>query len=413
MTASTHYAFSFLVTTAAGCSYQSALLGSLFALFPDIDHPQSLIGRVFPSLSKYLLRKYGHRTVTHSVLAVLIIALVLTPTLFFSKQFYVAALLGYFSHIFIDLFNVSGVKLLAPWSQKEYISFKTKEARIPVSSWKEYLLMFIIVFLAFSTAGKSFSMTSAIRSIAKVIFKDYRGAIIDFRDNSHKVCMGKMTYYDNITRQKVSGNFKVLNLYKEKGFFDNNYSRLVLVKTDIVSIEINPTDKLLKAKHIKGSDLSELSKVTGNSYIAGKVVFYNYVPEIKTSDSIEMIKDISKTTIVCKYLTIQEFNILIIAQQNRDKKLEKLKNKLCDNQIKILTKESKVLLYKMQILSNRGFYQNYQAINDFDKQVKKINAKIESLKLKKTAGEDKAIIKEINQLEEGGRVDYDVWVYEI
>ena len=80
MTAATHYAFSYLLCSAAGFE-QSTALASLAALLPDIDHPESLIGRVFLPLSKYIQRKYGHRTVTHSVFAILIVALALSPLL--------------------------------------------------------------------------------------------------------------------------------------------------------------------------------------------------------------------------------------------------------------------------------------------------------------------------------------------
>ena len=81
MTASTHYAFSYLVTSAAGAPVETALAASLFSLLPDIDHPESLIGRIFPFASKWLLRSYGHRTVTHSVFAILTIAV-------FSRNFF-------------------------------------------------------------------------------------------------------------------------------------------------------------------------------------------------------------------------------------------------------------------------------------------------------------------------------------
>ncbi len=44
----------------------STILGSLI---PDIDYTKSTIGKIFRPISKYLNRRFGHRTVTHSILA--------------------------------------------------------------------------------------------------------------------------------------------------------------------------------------------------------------------------------------------------------------------------------------------------------------------------------------------------------
>ncbi len=40
-----------------------AIFGSIV---PDIDHPRSVIGKLFPYISIPLERRYGHRTITHS-----------------------------------------------------------------------------------------------------------------------------------------------------------------------------------------------------------------------------------------------------------------------------------------------------------------------------------------------------------
>ncbi len=81
MTATTHYSFSYLLCAAAGIEPATALTASLISLLPDIDHPESLIGRIFHPLSKYIRRKYGHRTVTHSVFAIMVMAIALLPVI--------------------------------------------------------------------------------------------------------------------------------------------------------------------------------------------------------------------------------------------------------------------------------------------------------------------------------------------
>src|SRR3990172_12407251 len=171
---------------------------------------------IFPFASKYLLRKYGHRTITHSLFAILAIAVILSPTLFFSGAVYGAFVLAFASHIFIDLFNMSGVKLLAPFSQKEYISFRTPELRVLVSSWKEYAVLFVIVFLAFTVTGEAFSLTRAVRSVSKLFYRHYDGAVTDYQNNSEYLCTARVEYFNHTTTRMVTEHFIVLNMYSEK-----------------------------------------------------------------------------------------------------------------------------------------------------------------------------------------------------
>ena len=45
------------------------------AILPDIDHPHSLLGKAVKPVSNYLNKNYGHRTITHSLTAVLAVYL--------------------------------------------------------------------------------------------------------------------------------------------------------------------------------------------------------------------------------------------------------------------------------------------------------------------------------------------------
>ena len=271
MLASTHYAFSYLLCSAAGFDQQTALTSSLFSLLPDIDHPTSLIGRVFTGVSKYILRKYGHRTVTHSVFAVLVLALLLSPALFFFPSLYYAALLAFSSHIFLDIFNVSGVKLFAPVSGKEYISFYAPSLRIFVSSWKEYVLCFLFIFFAFSLSGEAFSLTKAVRSVSKYFYKTYDAAVVDFQEYSSYQCLAKISYFDHAGRQKVEEEFPLLNLFPEKAYLLKNSERIILKKVDISEIEVESTLKPVKINIIEGSDIEKLSSVHAGSHVSGTI----------------------------------------------------------------------------------------------------------------------------------------------
>jgi inner membrane protein len=85
----------------------------VFSVFPDIDTPDSKVGRKTKPVSSIFNLFFGHRGMIHSLWVPVIIAFV-----FFSLGInFIAygALVGYFSHLLIDGFTLMGVNLLAPF----------------------------------------------------------------------------------------------------------------------------------------------------------------------------------------------------------------------------------------------------------------------------------------------------------
>lgn len=93
-----------------------------FSLLPDIDNPQSPIGRMFPPISRFFCRKYGHRTITHSLAALIVVcAFVFGLQKIFDvtgfNWFRLSALIcgiAYFSHLWLDMMTFQGVPLMYP-----------------------------------------------------------------------------------------------------------------------------------------------------------------------------------------------------------------------------------------------------------------------------------------------------------
>ena len=413
MTALTHFSFSYLVTSVSGADPATSLAASIFSLAPDIDHPQSLIGRLFPGLSRWLLRKYGHRTVTHSLIAIPAAAAILSPALLFSGKFYAAAILAYSSHIFIDLFNSSGVRLLSPFSTKEFISFKTPELRINVSSWKEYTLLFVIVFLAFSITGKTFSISKSVRSMAKHIYKNYTVALKDFRDNSDYICQAKIVYYDHGQRILVSGSYTILNMYKDKIFLLNNRDRFVVKKDEIEEIEVVRTDDRLKLASVSGTDPSLLRSIPEGAYITGEITIHDYAPQLRSTDFIEVTYRTDMTKVALAYANPGELGSVILIDEVRKDKISRLTNELTSVQIAKLEREQAVLKEKLRRIKLGGFYDNYSQIIKIDNDIKKIQSRIDTLAIRAAQGADEKILSEIRSLESGGRISYELWVCEI
>ena len=100
------------------------MTGSIFgSLLPDIDHPSSRIGRRMPIISHAVNTAFGHRGFTHSILALLL----LTYGLFlltgvipeFLTGYYLpfsfGLIIGYASHLLLDMITVSGIPLFYPF----------------------------------------------------------------------------------------------------------------------------------------------------------------------------------------------------------------------------------------------------------------------------------------------------------
>ena len=76
-------------------------LAAAAALLPDLDKRQGLVGRLFPWLSEPLEYRFGHRTLTHSLLVSVGLALLLWPIL--PHGVWLALVAGYAAHPGADM----------------------------------------------------------------------------------------------------------------------------------------------------------------------------------------------------------------------------------------------------------------------------------------------------------------------
>lgn len=115
----------------------SFLSGSVLgSLMPDIDHPNSFVGKRLKPVSYLVSLTAGHRGATHSPFVIVFIAALLSLLVqWFTKDIQQAFLLvlvagftvGAFSHIFLDSLTKGGVPLFYPLSSKHFrlANFKT------------------------------------------------------------------------------------------------------------------------------------------------------------------------------------------------------------------------------------------------------------------------------------------------
>lgn len=94
---------------------------ALGSLLPDIDEPKSKVGRKVPVLSHGIKLFFGHRGITHTLLASFLVSCLL---LYFLKAFpssiATGLTLGYLFHILEDSFSPDGVPLFYPLTKKHF-----------------------------------------------------------------------------------------------------------------------------------------------------------------------------------------------------------------------------------------------------------------------------------------------------
>jgi inner membrane protein len=134
------------------------------ALLPDIDHPNSILGRRCRLVSYALHRWCGHRSITHSILGLflilalcvglgsLVIALCGSQGIIFSASsramLYLALLsllFGYALHLLADSLTKEGIPLLWP-HKKRYGLIPLVAFRFRVGTWAEHALLWSLIF---------------------------------------------------------------------------------------------------------------------------------------------------------------------------------------------------------------------------------------------------------------------------
>lgn len=118
----THLMFGFLLGLFAVSNFSVknqilfVLLVLFFSIFPDIDDYRSKISRKL-GIFRYVIKIFfKHRNFIHSIFIPAIIFLVFVLI----NQFYlgIAAVLGYSSHLFLDMLTKQGIMLFYPLTRK-------------------------------------------------------------------------------------------------------------------------------------------------------------------------------------------------------------------------------------------------------------------------------------------------------
>jgi inner membrane protein len=148
--AGTHIAFAstLYLGGAALFEYGTDLIGwalaSAASLLPDADLPTSKVGRALFRLSTRLEKRFGHRTLTHSFIAIATVALLASPLFLVGSLYFWCMVGGYWSHLWIDMLNIRGADLLWP-SPIRVVMPGNRNWRMEVGSKAEMVLLISLV----------------------------------------------------------------------------------------------------------------------------------------------------------------------------------------------------------------------------------------------------------------------------
>lgn len=265
------------------------ILINIGGFLPDIDTRFSFIGRIFSPISTFIEIKYGHRTITHSLLFIFLIYCILFPLKFFNYGEYTNfVLFGILGHILLDSCNKQGVLLFYPNITKAVFPRK-EELRIAVNSDSEKTLLVILLILLLISIP--FSQVGFFRSL-HLLLKDYDSAVLDYKKFSNEgfEVFANIDGFDKITKQSIKQKFKVIDLINNDLLIENK---------NILFLINNKNDSDISIKKIK--------IITGSKIkiVLQKVILQNiYFKEIL------QLKNNNKQFLIGEFKTDQDLNFI-------------------------------------------------------------------------------------------------------
>lgn len=233
MIAATHVGFALSIALMANTEVTSMIAMAAGSILPDIDHPQSSIGRVFYPISKRIHRHFGHRTMTHSLIFWLPFLLIAYPL---SKMAFFVGI-GAVTHAILDTANISGVALFYPITDKICV-FGSRRLRIGSGSREEWMVLmclFLIcigLFYVWNNGGVMKMIADGIGSYETVKSRYKKTGL------KKSYVIGKLRYFDGLIEES---EWLIVGMQKngDMAIYDH-------IKKDVIQI---PTDaEFLKAK---------------------------------------------------------------------------------------------------------------------------------------------------------------------
>ena len=234
------------IVAVTGNSPDALALGAaaLAGLAPDIDHRGSRAGMVLWPLADWIETRYGHRTVTHSLLGTLLFALLCTPLLLFpsTRSWFGASFIGYLSHLFADAATKSGVPLLWP-NRARFVFPGNSDFRVKTGSMAEGCIL--VAFIAIGALMIPVAKAGP-RRLLHIAMGDLNSALRDQEDYGRESeTVAQLKGYDTLNQTTVEGRFRVVGRRGDGGLVVERSGTLWLVK------ETGDETYRIKPRHIR------------------------------------------------------------------------------------------------------------------------------------------------------------------
>lgn len=249
------------------------------SILPDIDHTKSIIGKVFYPISKQISIKYGHRTITHSLLFFFLATIVFlfSEKIFFQSTDYTLIFsFALLSHLVLDMLTVQGIPLFYPFARNPCVIPANPELRIKSGNIRsEGIALFLFTIMALFLQplfanGFWTTYNNQFDSITHV-FREFSSS------NKALVINYDYSYYNQNKTGKgilVNATANNLNLISNNNLIHISNEPNTIIK----QLKITPSDEKLKVSQmiLQSIDLDSLSRLLSNKYILESDIFSNF-----------------------------------------------------------------------------------------------------------------------------------------
>lgn len=250
MIAPTHVVFAGACGMIGGASGHAIVLICAGSLLPDIDHPRSFVGRLLPFISIPLHKRFGHRREVHSIILWGIVAAIgyyWTPL---DWLYWIG--LGALTHVVVDLLNVSGVRLLLPFSEKVCVLFG-RQWRFPVASKTE--LGWLVMFCLMAWVGHYLGEVGGVRAFVGVATGSPRIAYQRYMKEGTRICFlqGTLRHIDGRVEE---GSWLVIGQEGQErlAIWDEEERMIIHLpsQAEFLSVRLEPTEEQWQTMAITG-----------------------------------------------------------------------------------------------------------------------------------------------------------------
>jgi inner membrane protein len=270
-------------------SADPVLLIPLFigALLPDLDSQASVLGRLLPFVSRRVEKQFGHMEEWHTLAANAMVALISTPLiLLIDVEAWYLILLGFLSHLLLDLLTPQGIMLLWPIRHRRYkvLDGPVEHPGCPFERWLAASLAIIAVILFLVVdVGRPAPPAAPAPSYEQTLQRYY-----SMRGNNQVFAYVEGTWQS--TGKRMSGWLEILNAAGEsfilldrfdgtvftggRGAEDNLYLNRISLRTG-PSIRVKPTEVHLEDQPLASglAVIYEMQREPGleHIYVSGDV----------------------------------------------------------------------------------------------------------------------------------------------